>query len=119
MKQYPKCVHIRRSRDLPTVHLLRAGILQRHHPLAKSRDRLFFSDWIPQFCNAEIQQLGHTFRRDQNVCRFDVSMNHVVLVCVLNGSTNYEKQLEPVVSEKKGLTTILVDRYSIHILHNT
>ena len=86
-KAAPECVDIGCCRDPDTRNLLRAGIFQRHHPLTQTSDDVLFYERIQQSGIAEIQQLRHVIRRNENVRRFDVPMNHAILMCVLDGGS--------------------------------
>ena len=74
------------GRDGITAELLRARILGRHQPPGPRRRGLLPSGaGRENFCDPEVQQLGCSFGRDQNVAGLDVAMDDEMLVRILNG----------------------------------
>ena len=73
--------------DHVATHLLGACVRRRHDAVLGVRDceRRSRLARIEQLRDAEVQQLRHALRRDQDVVRLQVTMHDQVLVRVMHG----------------------------------
>src|SRR6478672_3224317 len=70
------------------------------------------------FCDAEVEQLGHAIWRDQDVAGLEIAMNDQVLVRVMNGCAHVPKEFETLSSRELMTLAIAVDWHAIDQLHD-
>jgi len=67
---------------------------------------------------AEIQQLGNALRRHQDISRFDIAVDHQVVMRVVHRSAHRAKQRQPLGDREIAITAKLIDRLPLDIVHH-
>src|SRR5690606_32163037 len=112
--------YVCRGGDRLAAHLLRTRVLRRHHPYAGARVQGGGSICllIHQLGNAEVEQLDAAFRGDEDVGGFQITMDDQVLVGVLDGFTDLNKQAEECIHRASPRVAVHVQPLALHMLHD-
>src|SRR2546423_5357455 len=92
----PEAINLAGRADARTAQLLRTGISRRHEDLHAGSEiaRLCGPTGTQELRDTKIQQLRYAFSRHQDVARFDVAMNHEILMRILQSGTDLAKQFQ-------------------------
>jgi hypothetical protein len=70
------------------------------------------------FRDAEIKQLRHAIGGDQDVAGLEIAVNHQVLVRVVHGGANRQKELEPLLDGERTDRAVGVDGRAFDQFHH-
>jgi hypothetical protein len=106
--------------DLIAANLLGAGEFRSHGPgvCAIGIEGLEVEFGIEELGDAEVEELGLPFRRDENIGRLQIAMNDELLMSVLDGGADFEKKLEAVLNGERLPIAIVVDGQAVDVLHD-
>ncbi len=101
-------------------YLLRGRVLRRQDPFLEPRYRQRVRKALgrEQLGDAEIQQLGRTFVRDEDIGGLDVPVHHQVAVRILHRGADLNEQLEPFPNEQGAAVAVSVDGFAVDVLHH-
>ena len=102
------------------LHLLRAGVLRRHQPLAGQRvfDPARQRRAFEQLGDAEVEQARHAVGVDQDVRGLDVAVDHQVLMGVLHRGADLAEEVDPGVESQAVLGRSTVEGHALDVLHD-
>ncbi len=120
VEQHAEHVDVAGGRDHVATHLLRARVRGRHDAVLgmRDRERRRRLACVEQLRDAEIQQLRHALRRDQDVVRLQVAMHDQVLVRVVDGRAHRAHQRDPLFGRQSPAVAVGVDRFAVDVLHD-
>ena len=117
MEEQPELVDVRNGRGRLAEDLFRARVLRRERGYASHRLARCVA-WRHESSDAEVEELHVACRRDDNVPRLDVTMNHQVGVGVLDRAANLDEQRKTAIDGQPLLVAVPVDRPPLHVLHH-
>src|SRR5205085_1967968 len=106
--------------DRLSPDLFRTRIVRRHRAQAGHcrRESLRVKLRLQQLGNAEVQQLRHAFRGDENVARLEVAMDDEVLMRVVHRAADHAKQLQALGGCKFARLAVLVYGLALDVFHD-
>ena len=106
--------------DHVAAHLLGARVRRRHDAVLgmRDRERVRRLAGVEQLGDAEVEQLRHALRRDQDVVRLQVAMHDQVLVRVVDGRAHGAHQRDPLLGREPPPVAVRVDRFAVDVLHD-
>ena len=97
VKQHAEAVLIGGVSHLLAARLFGAGVFRRHQPHRRRRrvERVGGQVGVENLSDAEIEQLRRPISGDQDVARFDIAVDDLLLVRVGDGGADLTKHLQP------------------------
>ena len=120
VQNHAQRVDVARRRQRVAAHLLRARVVERHHPLLEPRQRRVGGRErrVEQLGDAEVEQLHAAGRVDDDVRGLEVAVDDEVLVRVLDRRADVEEQPQPRLDAQPVGVAVRGDRLAVHVLHH-
>jgi hypothetical protein len=115
-EHYAERVHICRRRNGLAGELFRRGVVGRER--RGSQFRCGPGNGIQQLGDTEVQKLHSPFRRDEDVARFQVAMNHQAAVSAGDDIAHFNEQSQPRAQVELPSVAELREADAFHVLHD-
>ena len=119
IEQDPQRIDVRRGGQALAEDLLGAGVIEAQGTPSRHRQAvLAVATGVEDLGNAKVEQLGGAGRVDQDVARFEVAVNHQMLVRRLDPRADFQKELEAAAYVQAPGVAPLVDGLALDVLHH-